>query len=63
MFVILCILLLAAGAALLAVLLRGKDRLGKPAQALLGLAGLGLLCLGGALLAAVLSGRLVLPLA
>lgn len=62
MFALLCILLLIAGAALLAVLLRGRDRLGKGAQAALGLAGLGLLCLGAALLVAVLSGLLVLPL-
>ena len=62
MFAVLCVLLLIAGAALLVLLVRGWERLGKGVQAALGLAGLELLVLGAALLIAVLCGLLVLPL-
>lgn len=63
MFLLLCLALLLGGALLLAAAVRGKDRLGKTAQATLGLGGVALGIAGAALLALVLTGRLTLPLA
>lgn len=63
MFLLLCLALLLGGALLLAAAVRGKDQLGKTAQAALGLGGVALCIAGAALLALVLTGRLTLPLA